>query len=188
MILLKFKHWQIFFISWVIPVIVVLSLINNWRFVLAAFPFLLIYMVIFYFGWIWAICIKLKAMLPEGIKLNYKKFKTLFLVVVIYCLVLAFYISSKLFGFMPDLGNKISLLIVILFIPFHLISMVIIVWSSLFAARTIKSIEESRDVSLSDYVFDAILILFPIIGYWIIQPRLNDLVKNISQQSFKEVE
>jgi len=62
-------------------------------------------------------------------------------------------------------------------VPLHLLSMFIIFWGVRFAAKTLKSVELGRMAKFGDYAGDFFLIWFSIIGYWILQPRLNELMK-----------
>ncbi len=62
-------------------------------------------------------------------------------------------------------------------VPLHLFSMFIIFWGIRFAAKTLKSVELGRMAKFGDYAGEFFLIWFSIIGYWVLQPRLNEFVK-----------
>ena len=59
----------------------------------------------------------------------------------------------------------------------HLSSMVFIIMGLRFAAKTMKSVELGRTAKFGDYVGEFFLIWFSIIGYWVLQPRLNRLIE-----------
>ncbi|MFD2245959.1 hypothetical protein [Pontibacter ruber] len=58
---------------------------------------------------------------------------------------------------------------------FHLLSMIFIFMGMRFAAKTMKSVELGREAKFSDYAGEFFLMWFSIIGYWVLQPRLNRL-------------
>mgnify|MGYP006965538931 CR=1 FL=1 len=74
-------------------------------------------------------------------------------------------------------GNNNSGVIIAIILPLHIMSLIIIIWGISFAAKTLKSIELGRMAMFSDYVGDFFLIWFSVIGYWILQPRINQLIK-----------
>lgn len=50
-----------------------------------------------------------------------------------------------------------------------------ILYATAAAAKTIESLEQKRNVPFSDYFLTFILLLFSIIGVWIIQPKVNKM-------------
>jgi hypothetical protein len=46
-----------------------------------------------------------------------------------------------------------------------------------FAAKTLKTIELERKAKFPEYAGEFMLIWFSVIGYWILQPRINKLIK-----------
>ena len=138
---------------------------------------MMIFFVIGTFGWIWAISTNLNSKLPDGVTLNSKRFRFLFTIPVIYLIGIMTWFTLSITGNVDQQENINLGAIAAIIIPLHLLSMVIIIWGMTFAAKTLKSVELSRMANFSDYAGEFFLIWFSIIGYWILQPRLNKLVE-----------
>jgi hypothetical protein len=175
--LLKLKHWQLFLLTWGIPIAM-----NIYSFIDPTIRFHLIpvMMMIFgltVFGWIWAIATVLHKKLPATVHLNINVFRTMFSIPVIYILLIVFWINyASLSGPGPDQGNGFGLEVLPLVIGIHLLSIVCILLGLRFAAKTLKSVELGRLAKFSDYAGEFLLIWFSPIGIWILQPRLNKLI------------
>jgi len=133
------------------------------------------------FAWYWCVAIGLQSKVPQHVRMKLKKFKTLFLVPVIYLLL---FCSVFIFGMVSisgpsDLAERsfewIGILFIIVF-PLHLFSMFCIFYSLYFVAKTLRTVELQREVSFSDFAGEFFLIWFYPIGIWIIQPRINKIV------------
>jgi hypothetical protein len=149
---------------------------SNPTLLIAAFPLMMIIFAARTFGWIWAISTNLKARLPEEVKLNIQRFKILFAIPNSYIiLIMVFMGYSFTIGESMESVNPAAIAGVI--VPLHLLSMFIIFWGARFAAKTLKSVELGRMAKFGDYAGDFFLIGFSIIGYWVRQPRLNELIK-----------
>lgn len=176
-ILLRLKSWQLFLITWCMPICTyfILLRIDPLLGIYLGIIFIPVVMILFLtgtLGWIWAISIHLNHKLPENVKLKISIFKflsffvILFFILIILKLILTplgyfdFYLTAKTFG-----------------IIFFVISGIII-WSTRFAAKTVKSIEIGRMAKFSEYVIEFFLINFSFIGYLILQPRINRIMKN----------
>lgn len=61
--------------------------------------------------------------------------------------------------------------------PLHVSAMLSIFYAMIFAAKTIKSAELNKEATLSDYLGDFFLIWFYPLGIWILQPRIQKLLK-----------
>ena len=129
------------------------------------------------FGWIWAISTSLNSKLPGGVSLNSKRFQILFLIPILYLAAILIWTSFAFSRGMTEQENTNPGTIAAIIVPFHLLSMGIIIWGIRFAAKTLKSVELGRMAKFGDYVGEFFLIWFSIIGYWILQPRLNKLVE-----------
>ncbi|WP_089381988.1 hypothetical protein [Lutibacter agarilyticus] len=122
-------------------------------------------------GWVWAISTSLNDKLPLDSKLNIKVFRILFLIPIIYILLLTLgldYILNE-----GDGNGGLFGVIIIL----HLFSMFCIFYGLRFAAKTMKSVELGRNAKFGDYAGEFFLMWFSFIGYWVLQPRLNKLIK-----------
>ncbi|WP_416866782.1 MAG: hypothetical protein ACMVP2_03815 [Imperialibacter sp.] len=174
--LLRLKHWQLFGIVWGLPILLNIFTFSDPTLLITAFPFMMIIFAFGTFGWIWAISTNLNSKLPEEVKLNVKRFKILFAIPNIYIVLIMVFM-----GFSFTVGNSMEGAnpgaIAGIIVPLHLFSMFIIFWGVRFAAKTLKSVELGRMAKFGDYAGEFFLIWFSIIGYWVLQPRLNELVK-----------
>jgi len=176
-ILLKLKHWQLFLLTWGMPIIINIFTFSDPGLLINLFPVVMIVFTIGTFGWIWAISTELHLKRPTGVELNVRRFKILFLIPVIYILGLTFwmgYISySGSSGQGDSMGGIIGIIIIL-----HLFSMFCIFWGLRFAAKTMKSVELGRMAKFEDYAGEFFLIWLSPIGVWILQPRLNKLIED----------
>lgn len=156
--ILSLKHWQLFLLFltgfWVSPG-PLKEIINS----IAIITFLV---------WIYSIVIfgKEKAT-TSGVSypLNITFFKlNILLIILFYPIVL----------FDPISGPEINLLTVIFALSGCYILFGIL-YATTAAAKTIESLEQKRNVPFSDYFLTFILILFSVIGVWIIQPKVNKI-------------
>lgn len=127
----------------------------------------IVFLVCFLFGfpvifWIWDIGTKLNKMLPSEVKLNLTIFKIATLYPPYFVIFLIIYL---IFG-----GDMIYL------IPFHFAILVTYIYSNVFAAKTIKSIELGRGAKVSDYMGDVFLLMIYPIGILLIQPRIHKII------------
>jgi uncharacterized membrane protein len=178
--LLKLKHWQLFALTYGISFLLIAieansGPSNNFGLALAVMTFL----VTGTFGWIWAIATKLNNKLPQEIKLSKRKFNWLFIIPLL-CIILTPFLTLIVLSleFADDTASNTIDLIVGAYIGFLTLSLIIILWGISFAAKTLKSIELKRKASFSEYAGEFFLIWFSIIGYWILQPRINKLIKS----------
>jgi hypothetical protein len=191
---LKAKHWQIFLLTFGIPVIfqivMMVSMISG--FVtqknpdpaimfnyMKFFPFMMILFMAIFFGWFWAIAIGLQKKVPENVKMKVRKFKVFFFIPTVYLLFfLSFFFFSVNTLFSnpePNIGLVGALFVII--IPIHLFAMFCIFYMLYFAAKTIKTVELQREVKFSDFIGEFFLIWFYPIGIWIIQPKINKMIE-----------
>ena len=177
-ILLKLKHWQIFMLTWGIALIINIFTISDPNLMLKTFPIVMVFFFIGTYGWIWAIATNLHDKLPHTVQLNLRTFKILFSIPLIYISLLIlyfflmFYVKTNL-----EPGPWIGLIVLL-----HIASLVIAIWGIRFAAKTFKSVELQRTAKFGDYAGEFFLIWFSIIGYWILQPRLNRLITTTEER------
>jgi len=110
--------------------------------------------------WLWAIGTKLTKKLPSNVKMNVGLFKIIMLYPIVYIVFALFYLIIK--------GDFI--------LPLHFAAMGAFLYSMLFAAKALKSIELQKEALVSDYLGDFFLIWFYPIGIWLLQPRIHDIV------------
>lgn len=176
-ILLRLKHWQLFLLTWGLPILMNFFTFSNPGLIIKLFPVMMIVFAIGIFGWVWAISTELQTKLPTDVKLNVGQFKILFLIPIVYILGLTIRMSYNFYGGQSgqgdDIGGVIGLIIFL-----HLLSMVCIFLGLRFAAKTMKSVELGRMAKFGDYAGEFFLIWFSPIGVWVLQPRLNKLTED----------
>ena len=173
-VLLRLKHWQIFLITWGLPILLNIFTFSQPELEFQMFPVMMLFFIIGTFGWVWAIATELNNKLPPDVKLNSEKFKVFFLFPIVYILGLIIYMAIP----SSNSGDNAGMIITgISIVVLHLLSMLCIFMGLRFAAKTMKSVELGRMAKLADYAGEFFLIWFTFIGYWILQPRLNKLIK-----------
>ena len=189
---LKAKHWQLFIALLGIPLLVqgytlftmfaditshnpenAEHILNTF----SLFPLIMIPFTFVLFGWLWSISIGLQQKIPLELRLNTKKITFFLFFPMVYILSLTLFISSAFYGFKPE-NLQLGAWIVAIILPLHLFSMFCIFYTMYNVAKTIKTAELQRKVSFSDCIGEFFLLWFYFIGIWIIQPRLNRLVKD----------
>lgn len=69
-----------------------------------------------------------------------------------------------------------------LMFPVQIAVMVATFYIYYFCGRSIKTAEQQRDLTFSDYIGEFFLVWFSFIGIWILQPRLNKLVDKSKEE------
>lgn len=172
--LLKLKHWQLFLLTWGFPMLVNIFTFSQPELMFRVFPIMMVFFTLGTLGWVWAIATELNHKLPSDVRLDARRFKIYFSIPILYILGISLYMAILMNGsgdstYMAAAGIVIVVL--------HLLSMVFIFMGLRFAAKTMKSVELGRVAKLGDYVGEFFLIIFSIIGYWVLQPRLNRLIE-----------
>jgi hypothetical protein len=192
---LKAKHWQLFLLTFGIPLVfqmVIMGLmISNFATqadpdpammfkYMKFFPVIMIFFLAVFFGWFWSIAIGLQKKVPLNVSMKVKKFKIFFFIPMVYILIFLTFFIVALNGLFvpdapPDLGIIAGLFAVIF--PLHLFAMFCVFYSLYFVAKTIKTVELQREVSFADFAAEFFLIWFYPIGIWIVQPKINKMVE-----------
>ena len=166
-------------ITWCIPIVTYLLLFNLKLLTAIYLSIILIPIVwvsffIGTFGWIWAISIHMKHKLPNNLELKTSIFKFLFTIMTLLSIVIILKLLFALTGYYDSVATittkTFQVLIIVIFF--------IIIWTTRFAAKTIKSIELGRIAKFTEYLLEFFLINFSFIGFWIIQPRINRILNN----------
>ncbi|AOW18341.1 hypothetical protein LPB03_13160 [Polaribacter vadi] len=193
---LKAKHWQLFLLTFGIPIIfqfiMMDSMISNIgtesksELIMTSdymnfFPIIVIIYMGVLFGWFWSISIGLQTKIPGNIKMKTKKFKIFFFIPLVYIFFISLFIGGVFSGIMlngtePSVGYVIGMIGIIL--PLHLLSMFGIFYSIYFVAKTLKTVELQKEVNFGDFASDFFMLWFYFIGIWIIQPKINKIAKN----------
>jgi len=172
---LKIKHWQLFLITWGIPLILDIFTIGNPVLLITFFPYMMVFFVVGTFGWIWSIATTLHSKLPHDVKINLNTFKILFAIPMVYIIGLLIWMSGLLYS--DHAPGDDSAAFVLIIVSLHLISMACIFLSLRLAVKIMRSVELGRMAKLNDYIADFILVWMMPIGVWFVQPRLNKLVE-----------
>jgi hypothetical protein len=133
-----------------------------------------------FFGWFYALGTRLQEKLPIGVDMNIRRFKISLLIPVLYIFTLSVFMYSRLsYGTAFDQPRPG---IIALIVPFHLIAMFCIFYCLYFNAKALKTVEWQRQVSFSDFAGEFFLIWFFPFGIWIIQPRINKLFADSTEE------
>ena len=184
---LKAKHWQIFMLTFGLPIILEIIAMpfmiigNNPMVIMKIMPIMMIFFIVGFFGWFWAIAIGLQNKVPTGIKMKVKKFKEFFLIPLIYIILIFGFMGFAFGGILENgqqpSGGMIGGLVGII-VPLHLFSMFCIFYCLYFVSKTFKTVELQREVTFSDFAGDFFMIWFFPIGVWIVQPKINKMIEN----------
>ena len=174
-LLLRLKHWQLFLITWGIPILINIYTFSRPALMVKLFPVMMIVFIIGIFGWIWAISTQLHKKLPMEVNLNIRGFKIIFSVPIFYTLALTLWMAYQFYFRFHETSPNVGPFIGIIAF-FHFLSMICILLGLRFAAQTLRSVELGRLAKFSEYAVEFVLIWFSPIGFWVLQPRLNKLV------------
>lgn len=174
--LLRLKHWQLFLITWGIPIGINVLTFSKPALMVKLFPLMMLVFVVGIFGWIWAISTHLHKRLPSDAKLNIRSFKMVFSIPILYMIALTVWMIYRFYFRFPEGSSSAGSIIAVVAVV-HFISMVCILVGLRFAAQTLRSVELGRLARFSEYSIEFFLIWFSPVGFWILQPRLNRLTE-----------
>ena len=192
---LKAKHWQLFLITFGIPLVFQFltmgfmmsnfaldsspdpaMMFNYMKF----FPIMMILFMGVLFGWFWSVAIGLQIKVPQNVRMKVRKFKIFFFIPLIYILLMMLLMAITMNGIMDNgtepngifVGSVLAIVI-----PLHLFSMFCIFYCLYFVAKTFKTVELQREVKFSDFAGEFFMIWFYPIGIWIVQPKINKMIE-----------
>lgn len=172
--LLKLKHWELFLFSWGFSIASVIVLLVHLGWGLTLFPICLILSTIVYFGWIWQLVNRFHSAASGT---NLKLFRKVFPIPIAYLILLELWVLY-LIGFGGEHVEHIDAeTVAVIITPLHLLSLVIIAWGIVFAAKCLKSYETNVRASFNDCAGEFLLIWFSVLGFWYLQPRINVLLE-----------
>jgi hypothetical protein len=192
---LKAKHWQLFLLTFGIPIIFQIVMMGSMFSVFATqtnpnpemifnymkfFPIIMILFMTIFFGWFWSVAIGLQKKVPVNITMKVKKFKIFLFIPMVYILFIMIFVSFTMNGIInngkePNIGLLGSMFAII--VPLHLFSMFCIFYTLYFVAKTFKTVELQREVKFSDFAGEFFMIWFYPIGIWIVQPKINKMIE-----------
>jgi hypothetical protein len=147
-------------------------------------PMILIILTIV-FGWQWSIGSGLKHLLPKGVRMNFKLFRAFTIVPIAFFLVYLIYIGvmftkmeQVVFSANPfeAISTIFSMMLgLIILIPIGIFATFCMFYNFYYCAKTLKSIELGYEAELNDYIGYFFLFWFNFVGFWIIQPSVNQI-------------
>lgn len=191
-VFLKAKHWQLFLLTTAIPVLMQMIITANMfgslisgQAPVAVFSYFKYYPLIgipimgVMFGWFWAIAAGLQGKIPDGTKINLKWFKISFWYCVAYLpLFCAFmwYMMASLFTTLtpPPFGMGATFFLIM---PLHMLATFGLFYCMYIVAKIVKTVELQRPAGFGEFAAEFFMIWFYFIGVWMIQPRVNDMIK-----------
>ena len=192
---LKAKHWQLFLLTFGIPMIFQFVMIGSvisdiavhenpdpammFKF-MKFFPVIMILYMAVFFGWYWSVAIGLQKKVPENVTMKVRKFKVFFFMALIYFIIFLTVFSVSMNGLFstnpePNFGLIGGLFVVIALL--HLFAMFCIFYSLYFVAKTFKTVELQREVKFGDFAVEFFMIWFYPVGIWIVQPKINKMIE-----------
>lgn len=174
--LLKLKHYQLFTMTWGIGITIVILSTDDPDLIINLYPLVAGLFALGTLGWIWAIVTHLHDKLPISSPINVEHFRKAFLIPVAYVVIMSLLLFRQING--PDRAPLLpEALFVFLLVVLHIGSLVTLFYGIAIAAKTFKSIEMGKNARFSDYLGEIFLIWFSIIGYWVLQPKINQMYK-----------
>jgi hypothetical protein len=200
---LKAKHWQLFLLMVGIPILLqfyfIFTLISeamnesnlktpqyfkNFTYL----PMLMTVFIIIFCLWIWSIAMGFQNKLLEQVKMKVKRFKWCFIFNLIYLpsylIMFGFFmheLMSSNSNILIETNGQTIYYITMSVLPLQLFDIFCIVYMLYFTSKTLKSIILQKDVTFSEYVEEFMLLMFYPIGIWILQPKINQLFRDLNE-------
>jgi len=184
---LKARHWQLFVLVFGIPLIfqlVILGLFTASSFgesslmsevLLSLIVIAPAWMLSLLLAWFYAVGVGLQTIVSTDLHRSTSLFKVALIFPVVYILLIVAVVFPLLSVMATSMMGGNFILIVIF--TLHLFAMFCIFYSMYFVARGVKEAELQNQASFSDFAGEFFLIWFFPVGVWILQPRINELVK-----------
>lgn len=183
--ILSLKHWQVFIIVSVLPIMILAGIFVCQRDVanmdgveVNVLSYSIILNTIACFWWYYFVGINLFKLRPKELNMSLFVFRICCLVSFCLGILIPFLLLS--FKSMPFDLKDIQLAIVVFLFLVLLISTF---YCGIFIARELKSLERRTIPKFDDYLLETILILILPFGIWIIQPRINYLSERFKSQT-----
>jgi hypothetical protein len=92
------------------------------------------------------------------------------------------FIAFMLFNFFVRKVKSFNVEVeMMIFVGLGIVSVFCIIYGLIYIGRLIRSIELGKKPSIKDHLIESVLMLFPPVGLWIIQPKLNKIIENKQQ-------
>lgn len=210
--LLRLKHWELFLITFAIPLVIYLTgffisvfrIVNksmapgghNYQPQIADFVPVIIAAIIMFAGavthyvWMYNAATKLQQyMNPDMRKLKLKRFKIFFFSPFVYILLLGTLVPI-IISYQVNQESPSPAVFILLFsiiIPGHLYSAFCLIYVLYFSAKTVKSAELQREAHFNDYIAEFFMFWFFPVGVWFLQPKINKVI-NGPDKEFESTE
>ena len=161
--ILSFKHWQLFLL---IPIAAAWTSPSPLKEIINSIS------LITFTIWVYAVCIYGQEKIIElGLPtLNLRLFKINIIVLPILIILIYIFAPDKPSGELNPL--TIFLILICFYFIFSFFQVVIL------ASKTLVTLELKREVTFNDYFSTFLLMLFSIVGVWILQPKITRLIAN----------
>jgi hypothetical protein len=201
---LKMKHWQLFILLFVLPVILFFAsmgvfmyqilhdtklneMANPRNFFESISVFYIPILIVSYvhLAWYWCIVIGLQKSVPVHIAMKIEKFNFLFwsqIYIVALFGIAVFYFADRLSNAVFEQDFKFIIIYFIIAIPLGLYSLFCAIYIMYCAAKTYKTVQLQREVNFMEFIGEFFLIWHYPIGIWFIQPKLNHFYEVQKQQ------
>ena len=194
--LLTLKHWQLFILMFVVPMLAQITLMvslfsqlmaqdqplpaddpaefigffSNTMYIVFG---VMLFLMLLHFTWQYTLGSSLHKKLPENVKMNLSLFRAFLIIPLVYIVLLCFFMADM---FSSMLSNEVPNFYWFAFIiPLHLFSMFCMFYGIYFNAKSLKAVELQRPITTNDYIAEFFLLWFLPVGIWILQPRINKL-------------
>ena len=190
---LRAKHWQLFVAFVVLPFIIGMVFMINMLMnilpdsepdpikIFSHLKFFPLVVILFMAGkmcWQWAVAIRLQRLAPPGVQFRNTAFQIFFWFVMLFYPVLFFCMFSFI-NSIATAGRMVDPKDFVWFIaifPLSLFNTFCMFYCYYYSAKTYKTVELQRDVTMSDFILECVLIWFFFVGVWILQPKINKMI------------
>ncbi len=171
---MKFRTWILFVLMIVIPLLlqvffVLLSIkLNNKSVMYIGLPFQVLIFAGFYGWWLWNV----------GIQLNKSVLRNLFKTFKLKISIVLFLIFSLFASIQIQQDSSINADVNynLFFAIKMFLGSISCLYSVVIVAKIYKSSLLNRSVTLCEYIGEIVLLLYPFIGIWIINPQVNKIL------------
>ena len=178
-ILLAAKHWHIFLVSFLVPLLLIVCALwfgkySSWFYFV---PLGIALSQVSLYSWLWAVGTNLSQFI-EGKENNSFLFKALIIIpgsililILTFCMFIAVKISLDVFSMANVFMTSLFFIIPVLFV-FQLS----LLYCFFFVARLIKQYETKQKPKFEEFFKEFILTLLLPIGIWFLQPKINRII------------
>jgi hypothetical protein len=199
---LQLKHWQLFLLTFGIPLLAYLVMMGTMIASFASNPNIdevpiipivsggvvfLAYIVggVFTISWAWHLATGLYKRLPTGHTMKINRFYIAFFFPMFYVFAIlggigAFVLMNldTLTQSGPDFDPTNFLWILLIVLPMHFFTIACAFYILYFLSKSLRTVELQRQAVANDYISEFIMLWFSFVGIWFLQPRINKIFSN----------